>query len=246
MPDAGEMCRRALEGLKFDDEAGRTLDLPGVARAAQIERASALGYFVEREAVTRMALLEAMSSKADAVILLGATGAASFMNEAAVEILVADDGLAYIRGELVARRPPESRRLHYLIANVLNRHGLRDEPSRGQMLVSRQAAPRPYVVRVMPAPRIDPFSVLRSIACIVLVQDLARDTVSGETLSQLFGLSRREGELAAALVRRGNLRRAAADAAMATNTARNHLQAIFLKTSVNSQVALVGLLSRLV
>jgi DNA-binding CsgD family transcriptional regulator len=96
----------------------------------------------------------------------------------------------------------------------------------------------------MPPPPIDCF-LWTGIVCIILIQDLSRDTVSGETLRDLFGLSPREADLASALVRRGSLQVAAADVAMAGNTARNHLQNIFVKTNVTSQVALVSLLSQL-
>jgi DNA-binding CsgD family transcriptional regulator/PAS domain-containing protein len=260
--------RQAIDAMGFDEEIAMKVRLPdgnvvGLAflrsprdgghsddtlrslrrLAPEIEQACALGYFIERQADTRSALLEAMSCKADGVILMGAGGTITFKNDAAARILAADDGLTCVGMRLLTRRPPETRKLQLLIDQALSAHDGR--PSGGQMLVSRRSAKPPYVVRVMPPPPVECFLSSRSIACILLVQDLARDSVSEETLSQLFGLSRREADLAAALVRRGSLERAAAEAAMATNTARNHLRTIFLKTSVNSQVGLVALLGAL-
>jgi DNA-binding NarL/FixJ family response regulator len=262
--------REAIDTLKFDDEIGLKLRLPGdnVATVAflrnqrdgghgeeaiealrrlapQVEQAFVLGYFLEREAATRIALLETMALKADGVILLSASGEVSFMNDGAARVVAAGDGLTWAGGAFIAHRPPETRGLRHLIGDVLRLDGEPNSRTGGQMLVTRRSGRRPYVVRVMPPPPIECFFVARSIACIVLVQDLALDTVSAETLTELFGLSHREAELASALVRCGNLRSAAADAAMAANTARNHLQSIFLKTNVNSQPALTGLLSRL-
>lgn len=260
--------RQAIDAMGFDQEIGLKLRLPDGHVAAiaflrnqrdggrleeairslqrlapEIEQSCALGYFLEREAATRSALLEAMSNKTDGVILLGANGRVEFQNDAAAAILARGDGLARAGAGLLTRRPPETRKLQQLVASVLAADG--ENPSGGQLLVSRPSGKRPYVVRVMPPPPIDCFLSSRSIACIILVQDLAREGVSAETLRQLFGLSRREADLASALVRRGSLDQAAAETAMAINTARTHLQTIFLKTCVTSQVALVSLLSQL-
>jgi DNA-binding CsgD family transcriptional regulator len=271
--DADEMRRdpwvgEAIDALKFDDEIGLKLRLPNdnvaslaflrngrdgghseqafrslQSLAPSIEQACALGYFIERETATRIALLEAMSSKADGVILISANGSVTFVNDGAATILAAGDGLGFAEAAIQAHRPPETRKLGQLIAQVL-RSESSARPAGGQMLVSRRSGRRPYVVRVMPPPPIDCF-LWTGIACIILVQDLSRDTVSGETLRNLFGLSPREADLASALVRRGSLQGAAADVVMAANTARNHLQNIFLKTNVSSQVALVSLLGQL-
>lgn len=262
--------REAIDMLGFDDEIGLKLRLPNdnvatlaflnnrrsgghgddairaLCRTAPlIEQACTIGFFVEQEATTREALLQAMASKADGVILLGAAGQVTYMNDAAGRILTAGDGLAHAGGAFVTHRPPESRRLALLIADVLARDGPLNRVAGGQMLVTRNSRLRPYVVRVMPAPPVECFFLAQGVACIILVQDLARATVRADTLEQLFGLSPREAELAAVLVRLGELRSAAMAADMAFNTARNHLQNIFVKTGVGSQVALVGLLSRL-
>ena len=60
----------------------------------------------------------------------------------------------------------------------------------------------------------------------------------------MFGLTGREAVLAAALVRTTRLDAAAAECGMALNTARNHLQAIFVKTGTCGQAELVQLLGR--
>lgn len=196
------------------------------------------------ESAIRTALL-AVSNRADGVILLNVVGAITFINEAALAILATRDGLARAGGGVVAYRPPESRRLAHLLRGALPGPGFAGGPAAAEMLVSRRTSGRPYLVRIVPVPPVDPLFAARETACIMLVRDLNRDALSPGTLSRLFGLTRREADIASALVRRGNLRHAARDAAMATNTARNHLRSIFLKTCVNSQVALVGLLAGL-
>ena len=61
----------------------------------------------------------------------------------------------------------------------------------------------------------------------------------------MFGLSEREADLAVELVRCASLADAAAQAGMALNTARNHLQNIFRKSGATNRAEAVQLFSRL-
>jgi len=87
--------------------------------APQIEQACALGQVLETQAATRSALIEALALKSDGVMLLDRFGGPTFMNDAARAILGAGDGLSLVTGGLLARRPPESRRLAQLVHAAL-------------------------------------------------------------------------------------------------------------------------------
>ena len=215
--------------------------------APHLEQACALGHVMEAGAATQAALLEAVALKVEGMILLNLSGAATFINDAAQAILLANDGLALTNQGFVTHRPPEARRLQQLVHGALGaRHGAGRRPG-GRVLVTRPSGKRPYVVSVMPAPPTERFLAGHSIGCVVHLQDLADVALpSRTTLSAVFGLTDREADLAIELVRCAGLEPAAASAGMAYNTARNHLQSIARKTGAQGQAEIVQLLGRLI
>ena len=214
--------------------------------APHIQQAFSLGYIIEQRAATQAVLLEALARKADGVILLSHHCVPTFSNDAARKILGENDGVSYSAGSFIARTGPETRRLQDLIATAIqSTFGSSAKPG-GQMLISRPSGKRPYVVRVMPAPPTERFLTGRSAACVLHLHDLAAERVpSKEMLCSTFGLSEREADLAIELVRCANLTAAAANAKMALNTARNHLQSIFRKSGTANQAEAVQLFSHL-
>lgn len=214
--------------------------------APHVEQALSLGLIVQQHAATQAALLDAMASKADGIILLGCSGAPSFMNDSALAILASGDGLAFVEGDFVTRRANETRKLHHLIASVIAPASPCESRPGGELLVTRASGSRPYVLRVMPAPPTERFLSGLGIACVIHLHDLAAIRLpSRPLLVAAFGLSDREADLAVELVRCSNLAGAAAHAGMALNTARNHLQAVFRKSGTASQAEAVQLFSRL-
>ncbi|MEI9993066.1 MAG: hypothetical protein WDM91_00615 [Rhizomicrobium sp.] len=214
--------------------------------APHMAQALTLGQVVQERAATQAALLDALARRADGVILLDASGQPSFMNDAAHAILGAGDGLAFARGEVTTQRGPETRRLRSLIANATAIAPPSEAQPGGEMLLTRRGGRRPYVLRIMAAPRFDCFLAGGSIAAVMHIHDLAAVRVPPKSLLMAaFGLTEREADLAIALVRCAGLAGAAADAGMAPNTARNHLQAIFRKSGTASQAEAVQLFSRL-
>ena len=211
--------------------------------APHIHQAVALGLVMDQAAATQSALLEALTRKAEGVVLLNCDGLPTFMNDAASSILESGDGLELLDGVFVTRRLPEARRLQQLVRGALTSAG---EAPGGRVLVSRPSGRPPYVVSVMTSPPQERFLSGVRIACVVHLQDLAAVRLpSREALREVFGLSDREADLAIELVRCAHLERAAANARMARNTARNHLQSISRKTGAHGQVELVQLLGRL-
>jgi len=214
--------------------------------APHIEQSCALGELLVRSAATQAALIEALAARADGVLLLNSLGVLVFANDAAAAILAAGDGLGWSGEAPTTRRGPETRRLLAMIGDVLGMRSAAERRPGGQMLVTRRSGRLPYVVRVLPAPPVERFLVHHSIACVIHIHDLAAVRLPSRRLLQAtFGLTERETDLAIELVRHAGLAAAAAAAAMAHNTARNHLRAIFSKCSVTSQVEAVQLFSRL-
>lgn len=211
--------------------------------APHVEQAVALGLVMDREAATRSALLEALARKVEGVVLLDRGGVPTFLNDAARAMLDSRDGLELVKGEFKTRRLPETRRLQLLVRGVLASPG---ETPGGRVLVSRPSGRPPFVVSVMASMPLERFLAGRSIACVVHLQDLAAVRLpSREALRAVFGLSDRETDLAIELVRCVRLERAAANARMALNTARNHLQSISRKTGAHGQAELIQLIGRL-
>lgn len=212
-----------------------------------IEQACAIGQVVQARAATQAILLEALAARTDGVILLACSGALTFQNDVARRMLARADGLVLAGDRLAASRGPETRRLQTMIRQAISvSAGAQDAVPGGEMLVSRPAGLRPYVVRVMPAPPVECFLAGRSIACVLHINDLATThSPRISTLRAVFGLSEREADLAVSLLRTVGLAAAATDARMALNTARNHLQGIFRKCAVATQAEAVQLLGRL-
>lgn len=213
--------------------------------APHIEQAVALGELLARFAVTQDALLEAMTAKADGVILLDIDGTVSFANPAAEAILAAGEGLCWEGRRIAARRGPENRRLQQLIRSAMaqtERPGA--ERPGGQTLVGRGPGARPLVVRVLPTP--PSAGCLAAMSCQCALQIYALNPApapQARLLADLFGLSPREADLVLALVSAATLVDAAAAAGMSHNTARNHLQRVFLKCGTRSQAETLALIA---
>ena len=77
---------------------------------------------------------------------------------------------------------------------------------------------------------------------IILVRPLAGAPVAEHSLESLFGLTRAEARVAAAMAEGRSISAIAADQGCAVNTIRNHLARIFGKTGVRQQSELVSLL----
>jgi len=214
--------------------------------APHIAQALSLGQVVQQRTATQDALLDALAHKADGVVLIGYTGAPTFVNDAARTILSASDGLCFANGAFATRRGPETRKLQRQIGDAIALVPPSEARSGNEMLITRPSGKRPYVLRVMRAPRSERFLTGASIACVIHLHDLAATRLpSRSLLAAAFGLSERETDLVIELVRCASLQDAAKNAGMALNTARNHLQSIFRKSNTASQAEAVQLFGRL-
>ncbi|HEY0107704.1 MAG TPA: hypothetical protein VGB91_16605 [Rhizomicrobium sp.] len=228
----GHACEAAIESFR--------------RLAPHMRQAISLAQLVDQQAATQTALLEALARRADGIVLIGCDGTPVFVNEAARAVLTAGDGLVFSCGQFATLRGPETRRLQRLVCGAIARGAASETSPGGDMLVTRPSGRRPYVLRVMRAPATERFLSSGGFAAAIHIYDLAATPAPPPALLvAAFGFSGRETDLALGLARCANLAGAAAQAGMAVNTARNHLQGIFRKTGTASQAEAVQLLSRL-
>jgi DNA-binding CsgD family transcriptional regulator len=174
------------------------------------------------------------------VVTLDARGRILAMNGQAERIAAANDGLRVERGHLVAAQPAENRVLQGLVAAVLRAQASPALHEGGAVLVARPGLPG-YVVQVLPNIRVGKSGA--GPAAIIYISDpLMPATPDRNVLVSAFGLTPREADLALLMLRGDSLADAADSLAIARNTARNHLQAIFRKTGTNSQAGLIRVL----
>lgn len=241
----GLECRlratRASDAPPFgaDDKALLRLIAPHVKRsirlharldALECERALFAG------SVNRMAL---------GVVSLDQEGALLDLNPEARRILDARDGIAAAAHELSLEHGAERRQFQQLLRSALRGAtvaggGLRAEA----MSVTRPSGRARLSLLVRPIPP-GPFSESRRRPAVAV---FLRDPEAGAAPSaldlarRLFGFTQAEATLALLLTAGHTLDDSAAQLGIGRNTARTHLQAVFGKTGVTRQAALVRLL----
>jgi DNA-binding CsgD family transcriptional regulator len=100
-----------------------------------------------------------------------------------------------------------------------------------------------YIVRVMPVavPKV-PFPPDLPAIVVTITDPVMPIDIEPEVLGRLYGLTRREADLAVQLSAGLELRAAARSAGMSYNTARSHIRLLFHKTGARSQLQLVSIL----
>jgi DNA-binding CsgD family transcriptional regulator len=162
------------------------------------------------------------------VILINAIGEVTVCNQHAEAIVRQADGLSVIKSRLCAAASGEAEVLDRLIANaVADNHHV----ASGVVIVHRPSLRRPFVLIVS---RLTSAAVVMEHPshprAVVLVKDPSdADGANAELLIGLFGLTRREAEVALAVVAGHGLRAAAQSVGVALTTARTHLQHVFEK-----------------
>jgi DNA-binding CsgD family transcriptional regulator len=187
------------------------------------------------------ALME--SHAACGLIVYDSRGGIRSVNDRAAAILRQHDGLAIRNGVLIARLAAETRRLQALLEACwrTSTYGL-GSPGGAVAITRRTGAPR-YVVRVMPitVPAV-PFPPDLPSIVVTITDPVLPIDVEPEALAKLYGLTRREADLAVQLSSGLELRAAAEAAGMRYNTARSHIRLLFHKTGAKSQLQLVSIL----
>jgi DNA-binding CsgD family transcriptional regulator len=179
-------------------------------------------------------------------MLVADEGRLRVANRAALSILKKKDGLWLSNPGLVAERASDTRLLLRLLHEAIH------APEPGELKESPILLPRKFartslIVRVFPGPALKcwPDGARRRDAMLMLYdQDMELD-VNITVLIRLYGLTRGEASLAAALMRGKSIEEAAEELFISPHTARTHLKRIFMKTDTHRQSELVvrGLLA---
>ncbi|MCC6076484.1 helix-turn-helix transcriptional regulator [Pseudomonas sp. GCM10022188] len=174
-------------------------------------------------------------------ILLDEDGAICRLNKVAEDILAAGDSLQLHNGLLEAISPRDDRRLWRLIRQAT-------AGRRGMGLVEAIALDRggqrgSLSVLVRSIPLTVSAEAGRAAAVELILRDSAHPALPSEPLlRQLYQLTPAEASLAVLLGEGLTLEESASRLGISRNTARTHLRAVFAKTGVKRQTALVQLL----
>lgn len=210
----------------FEGETLRTVAqfMPHVRQVFAMSERSAL--LNEREAV----LLEVVGRLNCGLVLLGADGVTLRCNDA-VEHMVADHGeLALADGQLVGRTPHDYQRLRALLGEVARGRNAGAAFGKCADLIHISGIALP-----------DGSGQARA-ALLLFRAGAERTNVSPPLLGQLFGLTRAEASLAAAICRGETISGYAADKGISVFTARFQLKQVLAKTGALRQSDLVGLI----
>ncbi len=183
-----------------------------------------------------------LAASPQALFILDAGGKLLHANPAAETLIAAQAGLSVIHGRLCAPTGEATQRLHALItraasADVAERRG-------GAMALSSPLRRLPLPVTVAPIRADAPIAIRQEQSVLVCVSDLeVRGQVSEERLRDIFGLTRAEARIAAALFEGATPRETAEQIGVSFYTVRGHLVRIFEKTGASRQAELVRLLA---
>jgi DNA-binding CsgD family transcriptional regulator len=205
------------------------------------------GQGLEAGGLVAWAMQEGMGAKADGVILLNRSGQIAFSDAGANAILSSGDGLTYRHGRFFTPRPCDTTRLGNLVLSAAQGSVAGGEAGGERFLIDRNNGSRPLLVTFRPAPGARAGEGESAIAALMLILELNFGRLlNKEAVSRVFGFSKREVELAAALAKHLRIKTAAREACMAVNTARNHLRGMYAKSGARNQIELFGILSRIV
>jgi DNA-binding CsgD family transcriptional regulator len=176
------------------------------------------------------------------VVLINAAGEITVCNQRAEAIVRQADGLSVMKARLCAASCTEAEALDQLIADAVADRTNQCAPG-GVAIVHRPSLRQPFVLIVSrltgTTERADDTSHPRAV---VLIKDPSEaDGAKPGLLIDLFGLTRREAEVAAAVVAGHGLQAAAQQLGIALTTARTHLQHVFEKTHTRRQSELTSL-----
>jgi DNA-binding CsgD family transcriptional regulator len=178
-----------------------------------------------------------------ALIAIDAAGRPLSLSQRAEELLREAEGLTISGGQLTARIPKTAMLLRRAIRAAVDPSSA--EPMGTGVRIHRNSGKRDLLVVVSPfPPSLDHLPRPRPAALVRLIELEMREENLSER-SHLFNLSPRETEVASALLEGHSIASMAAALGVSRNTARNHVQALFRKTSTNRQSDLMRVLDRI-
>jgi DNA-binding CsgD family transcriptional regulator len=184
------------------------------------------------------ASLYSMQFSRHGIFLLNHRRQMAFANREGERILRSRDGISLKQGRLAFTDDTAQGHFDQFV-------GTAGEPpaglAEGRFRASRRSRRLPYDVLVLSRlARSDYGRVRQGTAFIVVLSDPSEVfAIAKTTLMRHYGLTASEAQLCRALLRTGDLARAAVDSRIAVNTARTHLKRVFTKLQVSSQLQLL-------
>jgi DNA-binding CsgD family transcriptional regulator len=241
--DEGSECRfrvcRPAEGANFSEaekELGRLL-LPHLESAVRIYTRLDVA---ESE---RQLLAGTVDRMLLGTVILDEAGTVIKTNSVAHHILRENDGLRIAQGLLEAGYGAENRELYRLIKLTLQGEGGMGGAVAQAMSITRPSGRAKLGLALRSIPQGDWLESRHRPTVAVFIRDPeSRSQASREMIQRVFGLTPAESSLALLLADGLSLDEATAKLGVRKNTARAQLRAIFSKTGVTRQTALVRLL----
>jgi DNA-binding CsgD family transcriptional regulator len=208
-----------------------------------LQRAIALARRLNHLELERTAGWQALDLVSFGVVVLDSRGRPLFVNQAADDILTANDGLRLGTQGLEVEQRSEAETLRRLIAeSAATATSLGVAPG-GGLRVSRRSGHRPYSLLVAPLrlPRL-PFCAEPPAVIVFLADPESRDDPPEAMLSRLYRLTPAEARLAGLVVQGHTPAEASELLGVSIATVRTQLASIFAKTETSRQSELVRLL----
>lgn len=179
------------------------------------------------------------------LIIARANGKIVNANAAAESVISRQDGLSVSHGCIRAAQADQDRQLQRLIQKACTPASA--TAAEKWLPIARPSGAAPWLLRLAPLPRLHLGMKSASHYCTIEIYRAAvRRSVDPETLRDLFGLTRREAEIASLLAgEHGDLPSVSQHLGISHETARTHLRSALLKCGVASQVELVRVLANL-
>lgn len=207
-----------------------------------LRRACLLHRRVARLHAQRSGGLAALELLPTAVWLLDAEGRLLFANQAGRSLDAQRDGLwVGPDGRPLAHDPREQQTLRRLVAGAIAAGKGMGLMSDGALRISRYKRPTPLQLMVYPL-GCDVF-VEGSAAAVFIFDPALKTPPHDGVLRALYGLTRTEARLAAALAQGDSLTEYCRANGVTANTARTHLKRALAKTGTNRQAQLVALVA---
>jgi len=196
-------------------------------------------------AIERAAAQEALDRGGMATLVALRDGRLIHADRRAERLLREGDAVRCVDGRVVTPHRTATDRHSELIRGAVDAAAGAAETSGGPMLIPRQdRLPLTILVAPFRLARNSPGAATQ--AAILFIRDPEASTPSVEAIQALFGATRAEAAVAAALAGGKSIDEFAASQRISLNTARTHLKSIFAKTGTRRQAQLVALLCQMV
>lgn len=207
-----------------------------------LQRALRLGQRFAAVSHAHAATLQALDRLDTGVLVVDGTGRVIHASDMAEQLLRENVGMAVIRGRLSLRPPALHDKLLAMVRDAMD-----TAPGKIAKPGAALAIPRPdrmpLALEVAPLrPAVSAFGEQRP-CVLVFIRDPAAP-IAVARLRELFGFTRTEGVVAAALGRGASLEEIAAGMGIGLATVRSHLKRILAKTGTHRQAEATALLAR--